>query len=88
MPEDATIDDAIDRLQLLKAVAEGLRDVEEGRVYDHDEVFNELLNDHAQNSDGVERSGKNRPAGAKKPNRKRSTKRSSKVSSKVKGVRY
>ncbi len=43
MPEDATIDDAIYRLQLLKAVAEGLRDVEEGRVHDHDQVFNELL---------------------------------------------
>jgi predicted transcriptional regulator len=45
MPEDATIDDAIARLNLLKAVAEGLRDVEEGRVYDHEKVFDELLND-------------------------------------------
>ena len=43
MPEDATIDDAIYRLHLLKAVAEGFRDVEEGRVHDHDPVFNELL---------------------------------------------
>ena len=43
MPEDATIDDAINRLRLLKAVAEGLQDVEEGRVHDHDQVFSELL---------------------------------------------
>jgi predicted transcriptional regulator len=43
MPEDATIDDAINRLRLLKAVAEGLQDVEQGRVHDHDQVFSELL---------------------------------------------
>jgi predicted transcriptional regulator len=42
MPEDGTIDDAIYRLNLLKAVAEGLEDAEQGRVYDHDEVFDEL----------------------------------------------
>jgi hypothetical protein len=69
-------------------VAEGLRDVEVGRVYDHDEVFNELLNEHAQNSNEVERSRKNGSAQVKKPNRKRSTKRSSRISSKVKRVRF
>ena len=39
MPEDGTIEDAIYRLNLLKAVAEGLEDAEKGREYDHDEVF-------------------------------------------------
>jgi predicted transcriptional regulator len=58
MPEMATIDDAIERLQLLKAVAEGLRDAEEGLVHDHDSVFEELLNDDAQIQNGVERPGK------------------------------
>ena len=42
MPEDGTIDDAIDRLKLLKAVAEGLKEAEEGGLYDHDDVFNTL----------------------------------------------
>jgi predicted transcriptional regulator len=45
MPETATIEDAIYRLNVLKAVAEGLQDIEEGRIYDHDEVFDELLKD-------------------------------------------
>jgi predicted transcriptional regulator len=45
MPEDGTIDDAIYRLGVLKAVAEGLEDAEQGRGRDHDEVFDELLND-------------------------------------------
>ena len=47
MPEDGTIDDAIYRLGVLKAVAEGIEAAEEGRFYDHDEVFDELLNDDA-----------------------------------------
>src|SRR5712692_7934562 len=55
MPEDATIDDAIYRLNLLKAVAEGLRDVEAGRVYDHDELFDEI--DAKNNTISVERAG-------------------------------
>ncbi len=84
MPKDATIDDAIYRLNLLKAVAEGIRDVEEGRVHDHDQVFSELLKDHAQNSNRVGRSGKIGSARTKETDRKRSTKRSSGISPKVK----
>jgi hypothetical protein len=38
MRENATIDDAIDRLQLLKAVAAGLQDVEDGLVHEHDDL--------------------------------------------------
>jgi predicted transcriptional regulator len=71
MPEDATIDDAIYRLHLLKAVAEGLRDIEEGRLHDHDQVFNELLKDDEQNSNRVERSGKIGSARAKETDRKK-----------------
>ncbi len=86
MPEDASIDDAINRLRLLKAVAEGLQDVEQGRVHDHDDVFNELLNDNAQNSNAMERSGKFRSAPTKGTDRKRNTKSSSRISPKAKRV--
>jgi predicted transcriptional regulator len=67
MPKDATIDDAIERLSLLKAVAAGLREIEEGKVYDHDEVFDELLSDDPNQ---VERPGKIRPPGTQAANRK------------------
>jgi hypothetical protein len=70
MPDDATVDDAISRLKLLKGVAKGLRDVEEGRIYDDDDVFDELLNDHAQHSNRVERAGKNGSPKAKASDRK------------------
>ena len=86
MPEDATIDDAINRLRLLKAVAEGLQDVEQGRIHEHDDVFNELLNDNAQNSNQVERSSKIRTARTKGTDRNRSTKNSSGISTKTKRV--
>jgi predicted transcriptional regulator len=87
MPEDSTIDDAINRLRLLKAVAEGLEDVEQGRVHDHDAVFNELLNDNAQNSSQMERSGKNGSARTKgTDSKRRSTKNSSRIHSKTKGL--
>jgi len=45
MPENSTIDDAIYRLGVLKAVSAGLKDAEEGRVFDHEELFDELLPD-------------------------------------------
>jgi|SRR5216684_5892878 len=84
MPEDASIDDAINRLRLLKAVAEGLQDVEQGRVHDHDDVFNELLNDNAQNSNAMERSGKFRSAPTKETDRSRNTTSISRISQKAK----
>lgn len=80
MPEDATIDDAIERLNLLKGVAEGLRDVEEGRVRDHDEVFEELLNDGASQ---VEQPGKLRSARTQAENRKGYAKKSSRIRPKL-----
>jgi hypothetical protein len=54
MPEDGTIDDAIERLRLLRAVAQGLKDAEEGNVIEHDQLFDELLNEHAKHPNGVE----------------------------------
>ena len=83
MPEDGTIDDAIYRLNLLKAVAQGLEAVEEGRVYDHDEVFDELLKDDTETS-SLERTGKNGASRTKGSDRKDGAKRGSRVRSKVK----
>ena len=45
LPEDATIDDAIHRLNFLKAVTTGLAQSEKGLGKDHDELFDELLNE-------------------------------------------
>jgi predicted transcriptional regulator len=82
MPDDATIDDAIDRLNLLKAVALGLRDVEEGRVHDHEEVFDELLND---GTNQVERPGKVRSPRTQAANRKRHARKGARLHPKIKG---
>jgi len=38
LPEDATVEDFQERLALLTAVAEGLADIEAGRVISHDEM--------------------------------------------------
>lgn len=38
MPEDATTEDIIERIIFLKKIEDGLKDVEEGRVYSHEEV--------------------------------------------------
>jgi len=87
MPEDATIDDAIYRLNLLKGIAEGLKDIEEGRIVDHEELFDELLNDHAQDSDGVERPGKVRSARNKVADRKGHPKKGARIHPMIKGGR-
>jgi predicted transcriptional regulator len=85
LPEDATIDDAIYRLEFLKAVAAGLKDTEEGRLIDDDEIWAELLNDDAQNSNHLERRGKARSAPAKGTHRKVRPKGRARVPSKTKG---
>ena len=38
LPEDATIDDAIERLCLIAKIEEGLRQVHAGQLTDHEEV--------------------------------------------------
>ena len=38
LPEDATVEDFQERLALLTAVAEGLADIEAGRVIPHEEM--------------------------------------------------
>jgi hypothetical protein len=69
MPEDGTIDDAIYQLGLLKAVAEGLEEAEQGLGRDHDEVFDELLNNEPEHATKVDARGGTGSTRAKKPDR-------------------
>jgi predicted transcriptional regulator len=43
LPEDATIDDAIERLCLIAKIEEGLRQSDAGQLIDHDEVKKRFL---------------------------------------------
>ncbi len=43
LPEDATIDDAIERLCLIAKIEEGLRQSDAGQLTDHDEVKKRFL---------------------------------------------
>lgn len=43
LPEDATIDDAIERLCLIAKLEEGLRQSDAGQVTDHEEVKKRFL---------------------------------------------
>lgn len=42
LPEDATVEDAIERLLLLSAIEQGLDDVRAGRTVPHAEVVREM----------------------------------------------
>ena len=43
LPDDATIEDAIEELCFIAKVEKGLRQSEEGRVVPHEEVKNQFL---------------------------------------------
>jgi predicted transcriptional regulator len=43
LPEDATIDDAIERLCLIAKIEEGLRQSDAGHLTDHEEVKKRFL---------------------------------------------
>ena len=43
LPEDATIDDAIERLCLIAKIEEGLRQSDAGQLVDHEEVEKRFL---------------------------------------------
>jgi predicted transcriptional regulator len=43
LPENATIDDAIERLCLIAKIEEGLRQSDAGRLTDHEEVKKRFL---------------------------------------------
>ncbi len=60
MPDDIPMYLVRYRLDLLKAVEEGLEDIRQGRWVDHDELFDELLKDDEASQDnlGRKRSGR------------------------------
>ena len=43
LPDDATIDEAIERLCLIAKIEEGLRQSDAGQLTDHEEVKNRFL---------------------------------------------
>jgi len=43
LPDDVTHEEVMYHLDVLQAIEEGQRDMEEGRVIDHDELFDRLL---------------------------------------------
>jgi predicted transcriptional regulator len=43
LPDDATIDDAIERLRLIAKIEEGLRQADAGQLSDHEEVKKRFL---------------------------------------------
>lgn len=43
LPDDATIDDAIERLCLIAKIEEGLRQADAGQLTDHEEVKKRFL---------------------------------------------
>lgn len=43
--DNISLDQVIEELYLYKKIEEGLSDVRDGRVIDHDELFRELLGD-------------------------------------------
>jgi hypothetical protein len=78
MPEDATIDDAIYRLNFLKAVAEGLRDSEQGKGMEHEAFFQELENEE-KSKVNLDAPRPKRPSRNKEPHRGEQPKKRSKV---------
>ena len=57
LPDDVSIDEAIDRLYLLQKLDEGLRQAAAGDVMDHDEFFDELLREDEQIQSRLDASG-------------------------------
>ena len=85
--ETGTIEDAIYRLNLLKAVAEGLEDAEKGREYDHDEVFEEILKEDGRDATTLDARRKTGSRRATAANRSERAKKSARVRQKAKSSR-
>jgi hypothetical protein len=48
LPESASIDEAIYRLEFLQSIEQGAKEPDQGLVIDHDELFSQLLSDDAE----------------------------------------
>jgi hypothetical protein len=64
MPEDVTFDQAIYRMVLLKKVEIGLKQMKEGRLIDHDKLFDRLLSDEKSQA-SLDRPRRSRSTGNK-----------------------
>jgi hypothetical protein len=76
-PDDISFDQAVYHMSVLQAVDEGLKDIDAGRVWDFDEVFDELEQrcDEEEGKASLVGSSKKRFGSASKKNRgPRSTK--------------
>ena len=65
LPENATIDEAIYRLEFLKSIEQGLEEAEQGLGIDHDVVFAQLLKDDAENKTDLDAKGLKKSSGNK-----------------------
>jgi hypothetical protein len=83
MPDDASFDDALYRLRVLQKIELGLKDIEADRVFDFDEVFDELLDEHTSDADS-ERRGEGRSARNNGVHRKRRPKNGAGIRQKAK----
>ena len=87
IPDDASREEVLYRLRLFHSVELGLRDAEEGKLIDHDELFDELLGDEKEGEDPVDHKGKRRSSGSKNNHRPRQAEGGSEVRQKSKGIR-
>ena len=79
IPENASREEVLYRLRLFHSVELGLRDAEDGKLIDHDELFDELLGDVVLDS-----KSKQRPSRKKENHRPRQAKSGPQVHRKFK----
>ena len=57
LPDDVSFDRVLYHLEVLQSIEQGTRDMGEGKVIDHDELFDRLLKEDEENPDCVDRAG-------------------------------
>jgi len=87
MRDDATYEQAIDRLMVMQKIEIGLKQLDEGKFVDHDELFDRLLHDEKKSETQVDRPGSARSARNKSPHRSSLSNNGRKVRSTAKKVR-
>lgn len=79
MPDDMSMAQLRYRLDVLRAIEEGLEDIRLGRVVDHDELFDELLKDDEASQGNLVRKRGGRPSTNPGAHRKGSAKNGRKL---------
>jgi len=87
MNDDATYEQAIDRLMVMQKIEIGLKQLDDGKLVDHDELFDRLLHDEKKGETQVDRTGRTRSARNKSAHRSSLSNNGRKVPSPVKKVR-